>query len=329
DVAPAVVPPVLLQLEALAGARDELPQARGVRARIGHRIERALHHRQQRQLGGHAALLQLIDDMEEVHPAAVEDALQVLGARRVIRGLFAHQRIVDVGHAEALADALPEVLWRCRAVDQGNRRARPDRGARAFERLFRRRSRCDHARRRWRQRAAAFGRGGRRSGLGLRRLLRRRRGAAVEHGDCGESQELFERQNRFFQSRIAANTLTGSATRAPRYLFADSTTAGSRQRKNGLVAFSSASVLGNVGLPASRSLRSRASRAVSASLSGSTAFAKPMLASVYSWPQYTLVSSGSAASLASEANICSAVPSNRRPQPQAKSVSPQKSAPAP
>src|SRR6185295_8594749 len=98
-------------------------------------------------------------------------------------------------------------------------------------------------------------------------------------------------QNVFFQSRMAANTRTGSDARAPRYLFADSITAGWAQRRNGLVAFSSPSVLGSVGLPASRRRRSRASRAASAALPGSTALAKPMLASVYSWPQYTRVAS--------------------------------------
>ena len=76
----AVVPPVLLELEALAGAGDELPQPGGMRARVGHRVERALHHRQQRELGRHAALLDLLDDVIEVQPAAVEDALQVVRA---------------------------------------------------------------------------------------------------------------------------------------------------------------------------------------------------------------------------------------------------------
>src|SRR5258706_76590 len=172
----------------------------------------------------------------------------------------------------------------------------------------------------------------RRRVLGRDRLLcfrfgRGRRDASREKenkaDEGGESQKLF------FQSRIAANTRTGSARRLPRYLLADSITAGSRQRRNGLVAFSSPSRLGSVGLPSARSLRSRASRISSARLPGSTVLAKPMLASVYSWPQYTFVSSGSAASFASEAYICSAVPSKRRPQPQANSVSPQKNAPGP
>ncbi len=60
DVAPAVVPPVLRQLVALAGARDELPEPRRVRAGVGHRIEGALDHRQQRELGGQAAFLDFL-----------------------------------------------------------------------------------------------------------------------------------------------------------------------------------------------------------------------------------------------------------------------------
>src|SRR5262249_34046939 len=107
------------------------------------------------------------------------------------------------------------------------------------------------------------------------------------HRQAGEKRQDREDlvQDLFFQSRMAANTLTGSETRKPRYLLTDSTTAGSRQRRKGLVAFSSPSVLGSVGWPASRRPRSRSSRLRSAALPGSTVLAKPMLASVYSCPQ--------------------------------------------
>ena len=117
DVAAPVVPPVLLQLEAPAGARDELPQARGVRARVGHRVERALDHRQQRQLGRQAALFDLLDDVIEVQPAAVEDALQVFGARGEVRGVLLHQGTVEVRDREALANALPEIRRPLGAID--------------------------------------------------------------------------------------------------------------------------------------------------------------------------------------------------------------------
>src|SRR5207249_11885449 len=102
---------------------------------------------------------------------------------------------------------------------------------------------------------AAGRRRGRRRGGRLRPgcLLARQPGrhglrrAGLQQRDQQPGKDLFVLQKRFFQSRIAANTLTGSAMRAPRYLLADSTTAGSRQRRKGLVAFSSPSVLGSVG----------------------------------------------------------------------------------
>ena len=70
-VAAAVEPPVLLEPEPLAGARDDLPQAG--RAAVGVRewIERALDDRQQRELGGHAAPLELVDDVVEVEVRAL------------------------------------------------------------------------------------------------------------------------------------------------------------------------------------------------------------------------------------------------------------------
>ena len=123
DVAARVVPPVLLEVEALPGAGDELPDSRGMGARVGHRIERALHHRQQRELHRHAALLDLFDDVVEVRPAAVDDALHVLRAHRVVAHLLAHQGPVQVLDREAQADALPHVVDRRGAVDARERQA--------------------------------------------------------------------------------------------------------------------------------------------------------------------------------------------------------------
>ena len=117
DVAAAVVPPVLLELETPAGARDELPQPGSVRARVGHGIEGALHHREQRELGGQAPPIDLHDDVIEVRPAAVEDALQVLWIGGVFTRLSPHQRVVQVRHGESLANALPNILRARRAVD--------------------------------------------------------------------------------------------------------------------------------------------------------------------------------------------------------------------
>src|SRR2546427_4669575 len=132
-------------------------------------------------------------------------------------------------------------------------------------------------------------------------------------------------QNWFFHWRSAANTPAGSLTRLPRYLFADSMTAGRFTRRNGLVARSRPIVEGNVGRFSRRRRASLASRSSSAELSGSTALANPMFARVYSCPQYTSVSSGNAASFWSDAYSCCGVPANTRAQPAANSVSPQNS----
>ncbi len=62
-------------------------------------------------------------------------------------------------------------------------------------------------------------------------------------------------------------------------------TAASAQRANGLVARSSATVDGVVGAPAARAALTRAVRAATSSLAGSTAAAKRRFAAVYSWPK--------------------------------------------
>ena len=107
-------------------------------------------------------------------------------------------------------------------------------------------------------------------------------------------------------------------------------TSGLSQRMKGLVAFSSASVDGTVGAPCARSSATRATLAETAAFPGSTWAAKRRLEAVYSWPQYTSVSSGRADSVTfSDSYICAGVPSNRRPQPAANSVSPVNTAPSP
>jgi len=56
-----------------------LPQAGGAAHRIGEGLIGALHHRQQREFGGHAAPLDLGDDVVHVPLAALEHPLQVFG----------------------------------------------------------------------------------------------------------------------------------------------------------------------------------------------------------------------------------------------------------
>ena len=144
-VAAVVAKDVLLQREVLAGGGHELPHARGARARDRLRIERAFDERQQRQLGRHAAALELFDDVEHVAAAAFGHALHVVGPRRVPLLAVAHEVGVEVGHREALSHAHPQVGLRCAVVEVdphlGSHRVDRDRCRRDFG--FRgRRARC-------------------------------------------------------------------------------------------------------------------------------------------------------------------------------------------
>ncbi len=102
DVAALVEPAILLQLVGLAGGGDELPHAQRARRRIGQRIEGALDHRQQGQFGRHAALFEFRDDVVQVAPAALEDALQQVRPVQVPGLAVGHQRAVQVGHRKPL-----------------------------------------------------------------------------------------------------------------------------------------------------------------------------------------------------------------------------------
>ncbi len=95
DVATTVVPPVLLQAEARAGAGNELPQARRASARIGERLEGALDHRQQSELQRHAASFELRDDVIHVELGAAEGALEIIRMIRVPVGVARRRRGVS------------------------------------------------------------------------------------------------------------------------------------------------------------------------------------------------------------------------------------------
>ncbi len=117
-VAARVGPPVLAQLVLLAGRGNELPQARSVRARVGHGVERALDHGQERDLGRHAALFHFLDDVVEIELAALDHALEILRLACVPALALAHPRAVEIGHREAVADALPEIVRGAREIDR-------------------------------------------------------------------------------------------------------------------------------------------------------------------------------------------------------------------
>ena len=110
DVAPAVVPPVLLEPEARSGPGNELPQSRGARARVGVGLEGALHHRQERQLARHAATLELGHDLIEIELGPSEGALQVLGVVGVPAQLLIHRALTGaVFQRESGAHAIEEI----------------------------------------------------------------------------------------------------------------------------------------------------------------------------------------------------------------------------
>ena len=109
DVAAVVAEDVLLQLEVAARRGDELPHPRCARHRHRLRVVGALDEGQERELGRHAALVELLDDVEQVAAAALGHAGDVVGSRRVPALALAHEIAVEVGHREAAADAVPEV----------------------------------------------------------------------------------------------------------------------------------------------------------------------------------------------------------------------------
>src|SRR5262249_11709049 len=82
-VAPAVVPPVLLEPETLAGAREEPPGAG--RGAVGgrERGEGVLEDRQQGELRRNIPPLELVDDVIEIQVRALEYAVEVLLMARV------------------------------------------------------------------------------------------------------------------------------------------------------------------------------------------------------------------------------------------------------
>ena len=110
-VAPAVVPPVLLEAEAAAGVGDELPQPRGARARVGIGLERALDDRQQRELARHIALLELADDVVQPQLGASEGALEEVRVVGKPVELGIDRGLIDVLELEAGAQALEQVGW--------------------------------------------------------------------------------------------------------------------------------------------------------------------------------------------------------------------------
>ena len=112
DVAALVAPPVLLQAVVLARRGNELPEACGPCARVGHRVVGRFHQRQQGQFCGHAALFQFVDNVIKIAMAAFQELLEHRRTVQVPGLALGDQRAVQVGHGEAVSDPRPEVVWR-------------------------------------------------------------------------------------------------------------------------------------------------------------------------------------------------------------------------
>jgi hypothetical protein len=140
DVASPVVVPVLLQVVASTGTRNELPQTGGSCARVGDGVERALDDRQQRELERHVARLDLVDDVVQVALAAPEGAVEISGMLREPAHLALDRRVIDVLECEAAANALEQVAGGRRGGDAADaahqRRAGLGLGIEGLDRVF-------------------------------------------------------------------------------------------------------------------------------------------------------------------------------------------------
>ena len=109
----AVIPEaVLLQFEILAGGRHELPHTSRLGAGHGLGVEGTFNKRQQGQLRWHVADFQLLHDVEQVFFGALCHPEDVVRATGVPDLPVLHQFALEVIHAVAAADALPQVYRR-------------------------------------------------------------------------------------------------------------------------------------------------------------------------------------------------------------------------
>ena len=104
-----VAPKVLVQGIVVPGRRHELPTS--PRPRFGKRLrlEGALDERQERQLHGHAARLDVLDDVVEILTRAVCHAAQVRGIPRIKAQPPVHRGARQIRNREPAPDALPHV----------------------------------------------------------------------------------------------------------------------------------------------------------------------------------------------------------------------------
>ena len=109
-IAPTVVPPVLWQPEPAAGVRDELPEARGPRHRIGIGLEGALDHREECNLHRHAAPFDLFGDVVHVERRPTEHPIEVLGVALVPGELHIDRPLLFLGKLKARPDPIHQII---------------------------------------------------------------------------------------------------------------------------------------------------------------------------------------------------------------------------
>ena len=180
----ALVPgEVLFQVEIFACSRHELPHARSLGAGHGLWVEGRLDEGQQGQLSGHLAPLQFLNDVKQVRPRALGHAQHVVGPTGIPLLAVTDQRVVQVGHGKAPADALPDVDLLLQAENgmglEGHRPLLAHFGHRRRQRHHRAFYGCRHRRHGWHHRSNWCGRClGRRQALHGRLRGRHRGGAS-------------------------------------------------------------------------------------------------------------------------------------------------------
>ena len=111
-ITPRVEPEVLLEAEVLARRRHELPDPGRARSRQRSRIETALDHRQQRDVERHAALVDFVDDVVQIAPAAIDHPCNVLWALRIPPLPLRDHWAVEIRNRISLDDSIPKVIGR-------------------------------------------------------------------------------------------------------------------------------------------------------------------------------------------------------------------------
>ena len=109
NVAPLVFPEILLQGKDGAGARHELPQARGFGVGEGFGLKGAFNKREERQFRGHAAGFDFFDDVVEVFAGAVGHPAEIIRVSCILFQCVSPAGRVEGRQRKSSADPIPDV----------------------------------------------------------------------------------------------------------------------------------------------------------------------------------------------------------------------------